>query len=273
MRKCGSFILSLAILSLLAVPAASQSYDNSPARRIIIPECIWAPATGGGTWVSEVQITAKLAGTQVAATFYYGTGFRYVILYTTSVAHQTVKYSNILSSMQLLDSGFTYYGRVGTLWLYSQSASYPIWAQAMTVNGNYGKTFPGLPWEDSNTANLSRNMVIPNIIQTSQYRTFVGFFNAISGGYPMTVRFYVMSYTGFSYIGSYFEKTFAPWEFMSFNPFTEAGLTGTVLNSWLYIMPLTSGSSGVDTKGLFCFGSIANNYTNDTYALIAIPFQ
>lgn len=273
MKRYFIFIASLGLLALLVVPAASQVYDNSPARRIVIPECIWALASGGGTWVSEVQITAKVSGTQVTVLYQAGTVQRIVTLFTSTAAHQTFKYSNFLSTLQSLDAGFTYYGTVGSVFLDTQSDSYPIWASALTVNGDYGKTYPGIRWVDANTANLNREMVIPNIIQTSQYRTFVGFWNAISGGYSMTVTFYVMSPNNYTYLGNSFTKTFAPWEFMSFNPFTEAGITGTVPNSWLLIWPSTSGSSGTNTMGLVCFGSIANNYTNDTYALIAIPFQ
>jgi hypothetical protein len=206
------------------------------------------------------------------AWFYYGTGSRGVTLATTTENHQTKKYTNILSTMQSLDSSFTYSGRVGALLLSGQNEGHPIWAQAMTTNGNYGKTFPGLSWTDGNTANLNRYMVIPNIQQSSTFRTFVGFFNATSGGYSMSVDFYIMSPNNYAYLGA-FSKTFESWEFKAFNPFVEAGITGDVTNAWLFIRPTASGHTGTDSIGLICFGSTVNNYSNDTYALIAVPFE
>ena len=48
-------------VSLLAVMSALGgnllAYDNSPSRVICFPEVIWAEATGGGTWTSELQLT------------------------------------------------------------------------------------------------------------------------------------------------------------------------------------------------------------------------
>jgi len=54
---------------------------------------------------------------------------------------------------------------------------------------------------------------------------------------------------------------------LSFNPFVQAGVpSGTYDNCWLLI-EVTVG--GYVTGGLMCYGSLANNYTNDTYALMA----
>lgn len=123
---------------------------------------------------------------------------------------------------------------------------------------------------NSNTANVGREMMVMNLTQNATYRTFVGFFNAISGGYSMTVEFRIVDQNN-NLVGSIFTKTFAPWEFKSFNPFVEAGVSsGTYDNCWLFIRPTASGGLG---QGLFCFGSSANNYTNDTYAHIAVQFQ
>ena len=44
---------------------------NSPAQYKVLPEVIWASATGGGTWVSEVQLTDVTGGSQVSV--YYNT--------------------------------------------------------------------------------------------------------------------------------------------------------------------------------------------------------
>lgn len=268
-RKVG-FVL----LALLAIPAALFSYDSSPGHDIVIPECIWAPATGGGTWVTEVQITNMTSGSIVTAVFYYGTSWRIVSnIWTPAGIYRSIKYTNILSTLQSLDPSFTYYGKVGTLWLSTQDDAHKIQAMARTLNGNYGKTFPGLPWTDGNTANLGRNMMIMNLTQNATYRTFVGFFNAISGGYSMTVQFGIINQNNGT-VGAFFTKTIPAWNFISFNPFVEAGVgAGIYDNCWLWINVTSSGSSGADTHGLFCFGSSANNATNDSAAHIAYQFQ
>jgi len=263
-----------AFLILFFMLTASSSllfpYDNSPAEDIIIPECIWAAASGGGTWATEVQITDMTGGSVVRAFFYYGTSSSSVTLWTSPGIWRSIKFSNILATMQSLDSSLTYYGKVGALWLMTQDSSHLIQVQARTYNGNYGKTLQGLRWVDANTAYVNRRMMIMNLTQNATYRTFVGFFNAISGGFPMTVEFRIVDQNN-NLVGSTFTKTFAPWEFKSFNPFAEAGVpSGTYDNCWLYINPKSAGGS---EKGLFGFGSSANNYTNDTYAHIAVQFQ
>lgn len=273
MKNFLSFFASFGLLVLLAVPAAPQTYDGSPAQDIIIPECIWAPATGGGTWATELQIFDRTGGSVVTARLFYGTSYREISnLWTnTPSPFRTVKFSNILATMQSLDPSFSYYGRVGALWIYTQDASHLIQAQARTVNGNYGKTFPGLRWVDSNSINVNRQMLILNITQNAAYRTFVGFFNATAGGTTMTIRVSILSQYG-TLIGNPVDKTIAIGQFMSFNPFVEAGVgSGTYDNCYLYIVALSSDSWGPDTKGVLCFASSANNYTNDTAAHIATP--
>jgi len=214
------------------------------------------------------------SGTIVSAVFYYGTASRTVAnLWTSGGNFYMVKFPNILSTMQALDPAFTYSGKVGALWLSSQDAAHPIQAQARTVNGNFGKTFQGLAWTDSNTANVGRNMMIMNLTQNTTYRTFVGFLNALSGGGTITVQFGVGNDSN-QLLGSYFTKTFQALEFQSFNPFVEAGIgAGTYDNCWLYIQPTASASSGVGTKGLIGFGSSANNTTNDSSSHIAVQLQ
>jgi hypothetical protein len=116
-------------------------------------------------------------------------------------------------------------------------------------------------------------MMILDLTQNATHRTFVGFFNAISDGYPMTVQFEIHSDSNVL-LGSSFNETFAAWEFKSFNPFVKAGIgSGTYDNCWLLVNVTASGNSGTDTRGLLCFGSSANNNTNDTAAHIAVRFQ
>lgn len=260
-----------AVLAVLACASMLSAQDLAPARLVVIPEAVWADATGGGTWVTELQVTVRDAGTTVQAAFAYGTLNRAVELLTTTVDFQTLYYPNILEAMQVQDPGFDYFGRVGTLVIGGEFDTQVLWAQAMTVNGHYGKTFPGIAFLDTTTANVGRNMIIPNLRQSATYRTFVGSINMNYGVVPMSVRFRLMSPSG-AEIAS-FTKDFAAFEFKAFNPFFEAGLgSSEITNCWLLIEPITSAVTGDGSRGLMSFGSIANNYTNDTYALIAIPY-
>lgn len=267
--------VGIGLLTLLACGAALRAQDLTPAPGMIIPEAIWADASGGGTWVTELQITVKASGTTVVAGFIFGDGLlaRRVDLATTTADYQTLYYPNILAAMQSLDPTFTYKGRVGTLVIGDSAFTSPVWVQAMTVNGDYGKTMPGIGLLDSMTANVGRDMVIPNLRQSATYRTFVG---CINGSYPpaaMTVTFRLMDPSGFVELAS-FTKTFAPSDFKAFNPFAEAGLgAAEIPHCWLLIHPVSCTSTGEGSFGLASFGSIANNSTNDTYALIAIPFR
>jgi len=101
--------------SALAVTILAQGRDNSPSNYQIIPECIWAVATGGGTWVSEVQITDITGGSVVSVYFNYGGGGNRrgpFTLWTGPAANYNVKYASILSTIDGLDAGaFDYYDK------------------------------------------------------------------------------------------------------------------------------------------------------------------
>jgi hypothetical protein len=268
-------IVVLFVLSLVLLTGSFSlfSYDNSANVWKVLPECIWASATGGGNWVTEVQITSRgTTAATVNAYFYYGGGsFRGPFVLTTDLAqYHTVKFSNILSTLDGLDAGvFTYYGRVGAVWFYTSSTDAAIHVTAKTVNGNYGKTFPGLNMVAANTAAQGRQMYIPLLNNTATYRTFTGFFNTSSTA-TYTVTFYVTG-PAYTYVGTAFTKTFAPYEYLTFNPFVEAGVgAGSYDNYFLLINPTAGGS---DVRGIMCFGAIANNTTNDPAALIAYPWD
>jgi hypothetical protein len=257
----------------LTVPAALFAYDNSPSAYQVFPECVWAAASGGGTWVSEVQLTNHMNEViPLNAYYFHPTGYRYAVSLGSLGTNQTVKYANILATLQSIDTGFTYYGTSGCLLFYTGDSAKLISGVIRISNGDYGKTSPGLAWVDSNTANVGRNMKIPNIMKSSTYRTSTGFWNGHWNALEMTVRFYVIQ-SGFSYVGNYWDEAFTQWQYKAFNPFTKAGLTGTYTNHWLYIEPLTSGSTGTNTRGLFCYGSVANSVTNDSHGLMATQFQ
>jgi hypothetical protein len=272
MKRLRILVSCIVFLGFLVIPSAILSYDSSSSNSCIVPECIWAPATGGGTWVTEIQITVLGAGTVVDAWFYFSGGWRTVYgIWTSPGTHSCIQFSNILSTLQSRDSGFTYYGKVGTLWLYSSTSGARFHVQARTVNGNYGKTLPGLSADAlGNSAALGRIMMILGLKQNAAYRTFVGVFNSSVSNINITVLFVIFDSAGYS-VG-WFEKTFVAGgsRFLSFNPFAEAGVaSGTYDNCWLYIRP----TSGDEARGLFCFGSSANNYTNDTSAHLAVQYQ
>ena len=263
----------LGALALLVFSPAAFA-NMAPSHWVVIPEVIWAEASGGGTWVTSLQVTAKAAATDIYINFFYQNSnvWRWVSFSSITNAHQTLRWDNVLQSIGLVDTAFAYYGRVGTLLVYGQDDSHRIWAQALTTNGNYGKSFPSFVWTDTtNTAGAGRYMVIPGIQNTATFRTGCGFWNS-SDDATRVVRFYVMNPSSYLYLGTYFDKTFQPNGFMSFNPFIDSGLLSTnVPNSWLLIWQQSI--TGTESEGLFCFGSLANNYTNDTYTLIAQPFQ
>lgn len=264
------FVTPVSVLAFLVIPSTLLSYDTSPSSICIVPECIWAPATGEGTWVTELQITALMPGTIINAAFCSNGGNGSVYnLWTSSGTNTSIRFSNILSILQARDPSFTYYGKVGTLMLFDLNSAHRFHAQARIMNGNYGKTLPGLPYDaDGNSANVGRNMMIQDITQNTTCRTFVGCFNSSSSG--MTVQFAILNPSGRT-VGNVFTKTFSSVQFMSFNPFAEAGLgSATYEYCRLYI---TSTASSVSGPGLFCFGSSVNNYTNDSAALMAVQDQ
>jgi len=262
-------VLCIAAFLVLAAQLPLWSYDTSPSNQQIIPEAIWAPATGGGTWVTEIQILS-LASTAADVFAYFdvtgGTTVGPFLVSSGLTQFHSARSANILSTLDALDSSsFVYYGKVGALWFETSNINSLIQVQAKTVNGNYGKTFPGLNIIESNTAAEGRPMVFLDLVQNAKYRTFVGAYNTSSTA-TYVVRFQIINGNNVQ-VGSLIDKTLAPFGFISFNPFTEAAApAGNYENCWLTVDVLSGGS---DFNGVMCFGSIANNYTNDTYALIA----
>jgi hypothetical protein len=246
------------------------SYDDSPADYIILPEVIWALATGGGTWVSEVQITDLTGGSAVSAYFSYGGGLRRgpIALWTNSGgAGQSVKLSNLLSTLASIDTAFTYSGRVGAVEFVTQDAAHQIQVAERTLNGNYSKTFPGLRLVNSNTADTTREMIVQNYTNNSLYRSTCGFFNPTANS--LTVDFRLYDGAG-ALIGSAFTKTFVGYDFMAFNPFSEAGVPypGASYDNVILVVSPTSG-----TGQIVCFGASANNLSNDPAAHIALQYH
>jgi hypothetical protein len=248
--------------------------DNSPARILICPEVIWAPATGGGTWMSRLQVTAQETGAIVQANFFYGTsqtGYYTLFTSTSTSGNESKTYPNILSTLGTL-AGLNLYGYVGTLVLTTQSTSYHIIADVETMNGNYGKSFPAVQWIDNASFNYGRsyNCMIQDISNDATWRTGVGVWNG--SAYNISVTFYVIGST-WTYYGSTFSYTLAPWQFVSFNPFVQAGLGASSLDGYRLWGTVTSTTQPSPySLGLFIYGSKANNLTNDSAALFFRPY-
>jgi len=258
--------LCIAGFLILAAQLPLWGYDTSPALFQVVPEAIWAAATGGGTWVTEVQITNFGASAASIVVFFdtsAGAG-NFITLPGTIPSMNSVKYSNIVATIDAVDPSATvYYGKAGGLWV-ANASSENIQVHAQTVNANYGKTFPGLNIIAGNTALQGRPMIIQGLIRNATYRTSVGVYN-IDSSVNYVIRFTIYN-SAYAVVGSYFEKTVLPFSQISFNPFVQAGVTsGDYDNCWLYI-EVTTGSTG---NGAMFYGSLANNYTNDTYTLMA----
>jgi hypothetical protein len=243
--------------------------DNASSNYQVIPECIWAPAYGGGTWESEVQITDLTGGSVVHVTFNYGGGNRRgkFVLWTSPGVLSSVKFSNILSTLSGLDPSFAYFGCVGAIEFSTQDTAHTIQVVARTFNGNYTKTFPGLNLVDSNMATTARAMVIPGLENDAAYRTTCGVFNPTSSS--VTVAF-TLSDANNAPIGSMFSKTLVGYDFKVFNPFTESGVPYPA-NSYDNVVLRVAPISG--TGKVMMFGATANNVTNDPVAHIAVQSQ
>ena len=271
MARC---VTHTTIESLWSAPMRSSISDsgtagnyNSPAQQKILPEVIWAPATGGGTWMSEVQVTDISGGSQVSVYYNTRAGRRgpFPLWNNSGGALRSQKYSNILQTIDGLDSGvFTYYGTVGAVEFVTQDAAHVLQVMARTLNGNYSKTFPALSLHDSNTADTSRAMIIPNLTNNSTYRSTCGMFNPTADAVTMELRLRDAANTQ---IGSTITKTLNGYGFNAFNPFNEAGVPYPAYsydNVILQIQPVSG------TGKVLCFGASANNATNDPAAHVAV---
>lgn len=258
--------LCLAAFLVMAAQLPLSAYDTSPSIWQVVPEAIWAPATGGGVWVTELQITSfGTVPATINVYFDYAGGSRGLFtLYSGLAQYTSVRYTSILAELQTLDPSFVYFGRVGALWLQTADSDSRIQVQAKTVNGNFGKTFPGITPLEGTTGSETRNLILQDLAQNVTYRTSVGLYNTTSTAIMVTLT--IINQDNLA-IGNPIIKTINAYGFMSFNPFTQAlAPAGNYANCWLRI-EVTSGGSA--SEGLVAYGSIANNFTNDTYALIA----
>ncbi len=241
---------------------------NSPAQYKVLPEVIWAPATGGGTWMSVVQLTDVTGGSQVLVYYNTATGRRGPFLLwdnSDGVPLSSVKYANLLQTIDGLDTGtFTYYGTVGAVEFVTRDGNRKIHAAVREVNGNYSKTFSALSLHNANTATTGRAMIVSNLSSNATYRTTAGFFNPTADS--ITVEFTLLNNSG-AQIGTPFNKTLAGHGFQAFNPFTEAGVPypgSSYGNAILKVRPTTGAGK------VMCFGATANNTSNDPASHLAV---
>lgn len=264
--------LCVVVFVFLAAQVPLWSYDQTPSSWQVLPEAVWAAATGGGTWVTEAIITnfSSSESSQINCYFHYngGSSANITLPYTLG-QYESLKSINILYTMDYYDSSsLAYYQKAGAVWFWTESTS-ALAVQAKTVNGNYGKTLPALSVVAANSVAQGRRMVIQDLVQNSTYRTNCGFFNS-SSLTTYTLWCVILSQSGTT-VGSAFPISLPPYHFVSFNPFAQAGVPSeTYSNCMLYIYATVGGS---DVRGVMCYGSLANNSTNDTYALIARPID
>lgn len=255
------------VLVLLAAGGflTAQTYENSPDAVKVIPEAIWAGATGGGTWQTEIQVMSRSSGTQVHGTFYHSGGVRAVNFSVTLDQWDTFKHSNILQFMGNIDTGFDYYNKVGALVIYAQDNSHNLQVNSRTWHSSgYGKSFNGMTIVNGQTINSTLKWgSILNLSQDSATRSSMACFNI--GSSDIEVTFYIMNSSGYALRS--FTKTFAANEFQAFNPYAEAGLSAeTYSNNFVYL----SWQSG--SGNLFVIGASAKNATNDPSAHTFLPW-
>ena len=240
---------------------------NSPAQQKVLPEVIWAPATGGGTWMSEVQVTDISGGSQVRSiTVPPPAGAARSCSGTTAAALCAAR--NIPTccrpSMALIPAFSLIMGRVGAVEFITQDAAHVLQVMARTLNGSYSKTFPALSLHDSNTADTSRVLIIPNFTSNSIYRSTVGMFNPTAAAVTVELSLFDSDNTQ---IGTTITKTVNGYGFSAFSPFNDAGRPYPA-NSYDNVILRVQPASG--TGKVFCFGASANNATNDPAAHLAV---
>ena len=252
------------------VVQSAGTEENSPAADIILPEVIWAEATGGGTWVSEVQVTDLAGGSAVSVYFAPPGGTRrgpFTVWTNGGGSGGSVKFTNFLSTLAGLDPSFTYYGKVGAVEFLTQDVSHKVQVAARTLNGNYSKTFPGLQPTEGNTTASTHDLLIQNLTNNATYRSTCGFYNPTASS--VTVAFRLYDGNG-AQIGSTFSRTFVGYDFQSFNPFTQAGVPypGSSYDNTILLVVPTSGTGKV-----IGFGASANNTSADPAAHIVVKFE
>jgi subtilisin family serine protease len=177
----------------ITIANSVSPYYNLPASRLILPEASWATASGGGTWISELQLWDKMGGSIVEVYYNSGTNRRGPFTLwdnTGGAAGSCIRFANILQTIDELDGDvFTYFGTGGALELITQDGSQLIQAAVRTCNGNYSRTFPGLADVATNTASGFGGMLaILNVSNDGSYRPSVSLFNTSADSAEVEVK-------------------------------------------------------------------------------------
>ena len=240
-------------------------FDNSPAQQKFLTEVNWAAASGGGQWVSEVQIVDLYGASSVQVYYFSGTTSHgpFTLWTNAGGGNCSATFANILQTIDGLDSSaFVYYGTSGALMFFTQDTSHVIQASVRTTNGNFSRTFPALGDVEANSADSTRQLVIPNICNNATYRPSVVLFNpATSDGVTVEVR--VIGSNG-AQIGSTITRTLAVGEM---NVITSEVRANTYDTACIHVQ-VTGGDGRVLVSG-----QTANNTTNDPAAHVAVQKQ
>jgi osmotically-inducible protein OsmY len=240
-------------------------YDKSPAGHLIFSEVNWENASGGGQWISEVNILDITGGSVIQVYYNTGTTRRGPFTLWSNSSGSSLRstiYTNILETIAGLDSGFTYSGTHGALELVTQDGSHLIQAAVRTYNNNYSRTFPAFADVEANSAAVGRDMVIPNMAHGGGYRPSLSLFNMSSESVNVDVK--IIGSNG-SQLYSTVSFTLAGYEMRVLASELRDGKTYD--NASIQVQ-VTSGSGRVLVSG-----QSGNNATNDPAAHIAVQKQ
>jgi uncharacterized delta-60 repeat protein len=240
----------------------SAAFYNSPAQRLFLPEATWAPASGSGDWVSELQLVDCTGGSTVQVYYNTGTSRRGPFtLWSNSggAAGSSVMFGNVIQTIDNLDgSSTTYYGTGGALELVTQDGSHLLQAAVRSYNGNFSRTFPALADVETNTAAVGRSLIIPNLSNDTGYRPSVVLFNPSADS--VTVEGRIVGSDGVQ-VGGTINRTLAGFEQ---NTIVTEVRSDTYSNADFRIT-VTGGSGRVIASG-----QSANNTSNDPAAHLAV---
>src|SRR4030042_4831494 len=122
-------VLCVVAFLVLAAPLPLWSDDQSPHYWQVLPEAVWAAATGGGTWVTQVQITNfTTTAADINVYFYFSGGNTgSFLIYSGLDLYHSVRYSNILATIDAYDiGGPVYYGKGGAVWFWGSDSGRAI---------------------------------------------------------------------------------------------------------------------------------------------------
>jgi hypothetical protein len=270
MKKFKGFGLCAFVLLLLALSTASFAYDSSPSYRRFIPEAIWAPATGGGTWTTDldVYVRAGTNPTELRIWWFDANGMRGPFNMSSEPDLQhCIRYINIVNFIDSWDTGtYDYYGKVGCIWIEAVDSTDKFQIQARTIHtSGYGKTMNALGFEvlgDSAYFSTWRGMMIQGITNNTTYRSTIGLFNGAASS--ITVQVALIRYDD---VWSGWENITMPaGSFLAFNPYTRWSVTSTSVHR-IWINPI----SGLGRCHVF--GATVNNATNDPAAHVAVQYD